>query len=110
MQDYHNNLLFKKIHGYIAAGSIGNSMGELMEGYTVEERQQYWGWVDYLPEVTKHTPPRLPSVNDRAANPFDTGLLAAGIPGSGHLLFYQGRCRALGSGPLRFLARTLWHH
>ena len=81
MQDYHDNLLFKKIHGYIAAGSIGNSMGELMEGYTVEERQQYWGWVDYLPEVTKHTPPRLPSVNDRAANPFDTGL---GHPPIGH--------------------------
>lgn len=74
MQDYHDSRFFKKIHGYIAAGSVGNSMGELMEGYTVEERQKYWGWVDYLPEVVKHTPPRLPSINDRAANPFDTGL------------------------------------
>ena len=46
----------RQIHGYIAAGSVGNSMGELMEGYTVEERQKYWGWVDYLPEVVKHTP------------------------------------------------------
>lgn len=81
MSDYHDNMLFKKIHGYIAAGSIGNSMGELMEGYTVEERQKYWGWIDYLPEVTKFTPPRLPSINDRAANPFDTGL---GHPPIGH--------------------------
>ena len=35
MQDYHDRRYFKKIHGYIAAGSDGNSMGELMEGYTV---------------------------------------------------------------------------
>ena len=73
MSDYHDSLLFKKIHGYIAAGSIGNSMGELMEGYTVEERQKYWGWIDYLPEVRKFYE-HLPTVNDRAANPFDTGL------------------------------------
>ncbi len=33
-KDYHNSLLFQKIHGYIAAGSVGNSMGELMEGFT----------------------------------------------------------------------------
>jgi ADP-ribosylglycohydrolase len=81
MSDFHDNLLFKKIHGYIAAGSVGNSMGELMEGYTVEERQQYWGYIDYLPEVTKFTGKRLFSVNDRAANPFDTGL---GHPPIGH--------------------------
>ncbi|MGI5899497.1 MAG: ADP-ribosylglycohydrolase family protein [Christensenellales bacterium] len=73
MGDFKDNLLFKKIHGYVAAGSVGNSMGELPEGYTVEERQQYWGYIDYLPEVTKHTK-RLFSVNDRAANPYDTGL------------------------------------
>ena len=73
MSDYHDSQLFKRIHGYIAAGSIGNSMGELMEGYTVEERQQYWGWIDYLPEVRKFYE-HLPTVNDRAANPFDTGL------------------------------------
>ncbi len=86
-KDYHDSLLFKKIHGYIAAGSVGNSMGELMEGYTVEERQKYWGWIDYLPVVEKVVTasggaerPR-PSINDRAANPFDTGL---GHPPIGH--------------------------
>lgn len=86
-KDYHESLLFKKIYGYIAAGSIGNSMGELMEGYTVEERRKYWGWVDYLPVVEKYVGkagsaerPR-PSINDRAANPFDTGL---GHPPVGH--------------------------
>ena len=74
-KDYHNSLLFQKIHGYIAAGSVGNSMGELMEGFTVEERRKYWGWVDYLPEVTKVNGGRpQESVNHRASNPFDVGL------------------------------------
>lgn len=74
-RDYHDSLLFQKIHGYIAAGSVGNSMGELMEGFTVEERRKYWGWVDYLPEVTKVNGGRpQESVNHRASNPFDVGL------------------------------------
>jgi len=74
-------LLFKKIHGYVAAGSIGNSMGELMEVYTVEERQRYWGYIDYLPEVVKGSKQRRPSENDRGAQPYDTGL---GHPRIGH--------------------------
>ena len=90
MSDYHDSLLFKKIHGYIAAGSIGNSMGELMEGYTVEERQKYWGWVDYLPEVTKDVEHRLPGINrKKASNPFDTGL--------GHPYFYHKHTRIPGT-------------
>ena len=74
MTDFRDNLLFKKIHGYVAAGSIGNSMGELPEGYTVEERNEYWGYIDYLPEVKKGFGPKLPTINDRARNPFDVGL------------------------------------
>lgn len=74
MSDYHNTTLFKRIHGYIAAGSIGNSMGELMEGYTVEERQEYWGYVDYLPEVKKGPGMERFTVLDRARNPFDVGF------------------------------------
>jgi len=66
--------LFKRIHGYVAAGSIGNSMGEMPEGYTVEERQKYWGWIDYLPEVKKGPGTHLPTINDRAKNPFDVGF------------------------------------
>lgn len=87
MKTMRQNKLFKKIYGYVAGGSIGNSMGELMEGYTVEERQKYWGWIDYLPVVEKYvdasgaaTRPR-PSINNRASNPFDTGL---GRPPIGH--------------------------
>ena len=81
MSDSNKTPLFKKIYGYVAAGSVGNSMGELPEGYTVEERQGYWGYIDYLPEAPKFIGERLFSVNDRAANPFDTGL---GHPPIGH--------------------------
>ena len=80
-KDFTNKTLFKKIYGYVAAGSIGNSMGEVPEGYTVEERQKYWGYIDYLPYAPKFIGKRLFSVNDRAANPFDTGL---GHPPIGH--------------------------
>ena len=48
-----DTLLFKKIHGCIAAGSCGNSMGEIMEGYTIDERIEKFGWVEELLPVTK---------------------------------------------------------
>ena len=109
-RDYHDSLLFKKIYGYIAAGSIGNSMGELMEGYTVEERQQYWGWIDYLPAVHKIVGTRYgserpqPSVNDRASNPFDTGL---GHPPIGHEQFRVPGTTEDGEERFRILATAI---
>ena len=73
MSNINKTELFKRIYGYIAAGSIGNSMGELMEGYTVEERQKFYGYIDYLPEVKK--PGReFPATNRKATNPFDVGF------------------------------------
>ena len=81
MSDYTKTNLFRKIYGYVAAGSVGNSMGEVPECYTVEERQKYWGYIDYLPEAPKYMGPRLPSVNDDVCYIFDPGL---GPPRIGH--------------------------
>lgn len=74
MNDYTKTLLFHKIHGYVAAGSVGNSMGELPECYTVEERRKYWGYIDYMPEVRKHMGDYPPSITERAPALYDPGL------------------------------------
>jgi ADP-ribosylglycohydrolase len=78
-----DNLLFKKIHGCIAAGSCGNSMGEIMEGDTVDERIEKFGWVEELLPVTKETH------SDTRWNPSDVAL--------GHPLIYHGHVRPAGT-------------
>ena len=40
--------LFSKIYGCEAAGTIGNSMGDVTEGFTWEEIEARWGFVDTL--------------------------------------------------------------
>jgi ADP-ribosylglycohydrolase len=40
--------LFSKIYGCEAAGTIGNSMGDVTEGFTYEEIEERWGFVDKL--------------------------------------------------------------
>jgi ADP-ribosylglycohydrolase len=40
--------LFAKIYGCEAAGTIGNSMGDVTEGFTYEEIEKRWGFVDRM--------------------------------------------------------------
>lgn len=47
------DLLFKKLFGCEAAGAIGNSMGEIMEGLTYKESREKYGIVDTLLPVDK---------------------------------------------------------
>lgn len=47
------NRLFSKIYGCEAACTIGNSMGDVTEGFTYEEIEQRWGLVDTLLPQTK---------------------------------------------------------
>ena len=75
--------LFKKIHGCIAAGSCGNSMGEIMEGDTVDERIEKFGWVEELLPVVKE------SHSNTRWNPADVSL--------GHPLVYHGHTRPAGT-------------
>ena len=42
------NKLFSKIHGCEAAGTIGNSMGDVTEGFSYMEIEERWGFVDKL--------------------------------------------------------------
>ena len=65
-----DTLLFKKIYGCVAAGSCGNAMGEVMEGDTVAERNEKYGWVEKLLPVTQE--PRDPSAWGH--NPADVSL------------------------------------
>jgi len=79
------NKLFEKIYGCEAAGSIANSMGEIMEGWTIEERKQRLGYVEELLPVDK------PDYDGRLnrTNPADVSL--------GYPLIYHGHSRVPGT-------------
>ena len=79
------NRLFEKIYGCEAAGSIGNSMGEIMEGWTIEERKKRLGYVEELLPVVK------PDFDGRLnrTNPADVSL--------GYPLIYHGHSRVAGT-------------
>lgn len=79
------NLLFDKIYGCEAAGSIGNSMGEIMEGWTVDERRKKLGWVEELLPVDK---PEFDGRLNRT-NPADVSL--------GYPLVYHKHSRVAGT-------------
>ena len=47
------NMLFARIYGCEAAGTIGNSMGDVTEGYSYREIEEKFGFVDRLLEQDK---------------------------------------------------------
>ena len=77
--------LFDKIYGCEAAGSIGNSMGEIMEGWTIAQRKERLGYVTELLPVEK---PEMDGRLNRT-NPADVNL--------GKPLIYHGHRRAAGT-------------
>lgn len=77
--------LFEKIYGCEAAGSIGNSMGEIMEGWTVAQRRERLGYVTQLLPVEK---PEMDGRLNRT-NPADVNL--------GKPLIYHGHSRVAGT-------------
>lgn len=88
MKDKYDNLLFRKIFACEAAGAIGNSMGEIMEGFTIEQRQEKWGYVTEMLPVVKREHRRDPA-NPGTNNPADFGL--------GHPLEYHAHTRIAGT-------------
>lgn len=79
------NQLFEKIYGCEAAGSIGNSMGEIMEGWSIDERKKRLGYVEELLPVEK---PDFDGKLNRT-NPADVHL--------GYPLIYHKHSRVAGT-------------